>query len=83
MKTDIAFAEIRAGVISLLMLTIAYLYVTPFSSQFHVWAFMVSIAVCFVLMMKSLVDLFVWAFGLTAAFSGRILGRTFRRIRSF
>ncbi len=83
MKTDIAFAEIRAGVISLLMLTIAYLYVTPFSSQFHVWAFMVSIAVCFVLMMKSLVDLFVWAFGLTTVFSGRVLGRTFRRIRSF
>jgi hypothetical protein len=83
MKTDTTFTEIRASVISSLVLAIAYLYVTPFSSQFHVWAFMVSIAVCFVLMMKSLVDLFVWAFGLTAAFSGRILGRTFRRIRSF
>jgi hypothetical protein len=83
MKTDIAFAEIRAGVISSLMLAIAYLYVTPFSGQFHVWAFVVSIAVCFVLMMKSFVDLFVWAFGLTAAFSGRVLGRTVRRIRSF
>jgi len=82
MKTDITFTEVRAGVISSLVLVIGYLYVTPFSSQFHVWAFIVSVAVCFVLMMKSLVDLFVWAFGMAAAFSGRGLGRAFRLIRS-
>jgi hypothetical protein len=82
MKTDITFTEIRAGVISSLVLAIGYLYVTGLSSQFRVWAFMVLVAVCFVLMMKSLVDLFAWAFGLAAAFSGRGLGRAFRLIRS-
>jgi hypothetical protein len=82
MKTDITFTEIRAGVISLLLLAIGYLYVTPFSSQFHVWAFMVLVAVCFVLMLKSLVDLFAWAFAQAAAFSGRGLGRAVRLIRS-
>jgi hypothetical protein len=82
MKTDITFTEIRAGVISSLVLAIGYLYVTPFSSQFHVWAFMVLVAVCFVLMMKSLVDLFVWALTVAAAISGRGLGRVVRLIRS-
>jgi hypothetical protein len=80
MKTDITFTEIRAGVISSLVLAIGYLYVTGLSSQFRVWAFMVLVAVCFVLMMKSLVDLFAWAFGLSAAFSGRCFGRAFRLI---
>jgi Trk-type K+ transport system membrane component len=64
------------------MLAIGCLYVTPFASQLHVWAFMVSVAVCFVLMMKSVVDLFVWAFGLASAFSGRGLGMVVRLIRS-
>jgi hypothetical protein len=73
MKADITFPELRAGVISSLMLAIGYLYVTPFSSQFHVWAFIVLVAVCFVLMMKSVVDLFVWAFGLAAIFSAVVL----------
>jgi len=82
MKTNITFTEIRAGVISSLMLAIGYLYVTGLSSQIRVWAFMVLVAVCFVQMMKSLVDLFVWAFGLAAAFSGRGLGTTVRLIRS-
>lgn len=82
MKTDMTFTEIRAGAISLLVLAIGYLYLTPFSSQFHVWAFIVLAAVCFVLMMKSLIDLFVLAFGLAAAFSGRGLGRIVRLIRS-
>lgn len=75
MKTDTTFTEIRAGVISSLVLAIGYLYVTGLSSQFRVWAFMVLVAVCFVLMMKSLVDLFAWAFAQAAAFSGRGLGR--------
>ena len=82
MKKDTTFTEIRAGVISLLMLAIGFLYITPFSSQFHVWAFIILVAVCFVLMMKSVVDLFVWGFGLAAAFCGRGLGRVVRLIRS-
>ena len=73
--------QMRAGVISSLVLAIGYLYVTPFSSQFHVWAFMILVAVCFVLMMKSLVDLFAWAFNLAAAFSGRGLGKFVRFVR--
>jgi hypothetical protein len=81
MKQDITFIEVRAGVISSLVLAIGYLYITGLSSQLRVWAFMVLVAVCFVLMMKSLVDLFVWAFGLAAAFSGRGFGRAFRLIR--
>lgn len=81
MKIDIKLNEARAGVISSLVLAIGYLYVTPFSSQFHVWAFIVLVAVCFVLMMKSLVDLFAWAFNLAAVFSGRGLGRIVKLVR--
>lgn len=81
MKTNISLTEVRAGVISSLVLAIGYLYLTPFSSQFHVWAFIILVAVCFVLMMKSFVDLFAWAFKLAAAFSGRGLGRIVRLIR--
>lgn len=81
MKQDITFTEIRAGVISSLVLAIGYLYITGLSSQLRVWLFMVLVAVCFVLMMKSLVDLFAWAFGLFVAFSGRSLGKTIRFIR--
>ena len=82
MKTDISFTKVRDGVISSLVLAIGYLYATGLSSQFQVWTFMVLVAVCFVLMMKSLVDLFAWAFGLAAAFSGRGLGRAVGLIRS-
>ncbi|HEY5233464.1 MAG TPA: hypothetical protein VIK35_08030 [Verrucomicrobiae bacterium] len=81
MKQDTTFTEIRASVISSLMLAIGYLYITGLSSQLRVWLFMVLVAVCFVLMMKSLVDLFVWAFGQFAAFSGRRVGKTVRFIR--
>jgi hypothetical protein len=81
MKTEITFTEIRAGVISSLMLAIGYLRVTGLSSGFRVWLFMVLVAFCFVLMMKSLVDLFVWAFSLAAVFSGRGFGTAVRLIR--
>ena len=81
MKKDITFTEIRAGVISSLVLAIGYLYITGLSSQLRVWVFMISVAVCFVLMIKSLVDLLAWAFGLVAAFSGRGFGKTVRFIR--
>jgi len=83
MKTNTVSTEIRAGVISSLVLAIGYLYATGLSSEFRVWAFMVMVAVCFVLMLKSLVDLAAWAFGQAAAFSGRGLGRAVRLIRSF
>jgi hypothetical protein len=81
MKQDSAFIEIRAGVISSLVLAIGYLCVTGLSSQLRVWAFIALVAVCFVLMMKSLVDLLVWAFGLVAACSGKGFGKTVRFIR--
>lgn len=81
MKTDITFTEVRAGVISSLVLAIGYLYVTPFSSPLHVWALIGLIAVCFVLLMKSLLELFVWAFAQATEFSGRGLGRAVRLIR--
>jgi hypothetical protein len=82
MKTEIAFTEKRAGMISSLVLAIGYLYVTGLSSQLRVWAFIILVAVCFVLMMKSLVDLCAWGFGHAADFSGRSLGRAVRLIRS-
>jgi len=81
MKTDITFTEIRAGMISLLVLAIGYLYITGLSSQLRVWVFMVLVAVCLVLMLESVVDLLVWVFGQTAAFSGRGLGKAVRLIR--
>jgi hypothetical protein len=81
MKTDIAFTEIRAGVISSLVLAIGYLYSSGLSSQFRVWAFMVAVAVCFVLMMKSVVDLLVWIFGVAARGCGFGLGRSFGLLR--
>ena len=82
MKTNTAPIELRAGMISSIILAICYLYHTGLSSQPRVWAFIILIAVCFVLMMKSLVDLFVWSFGLAAVFSGRGLGRAVRFIRN-
>lgn len=82
MKTNIAPIEIRAGIISSNILAIGYLYITGFSSELRVWAFIILLAVCFVLMMKSLVDLFVWAFSRAAVFSGRGLGKAVRFIRN-
>jgi hypothetical protein len=74
--------HIRAGVISLLVFAIGYLWVSGISDLPRAWLFIISVAVCFVLMMQSVVDLFVWAFGLAAAFSGRGFGRVFRLIRN-
>jgi hypothetical protein len=88
MKKNIAAVEarpsnMRAGLISLFIFAICYLYVTGFSSVPRVLVFIVSFAVCFVLMMKSVVDLLVWAFGVAAVRSGRGLGKMvmfFRRL---
>jgi hypothetical protein len=82
MKHEIKFTEVRAGLISSLVLAIGYLYATGLSSQFRVWTFMILVAVCFVQMMKSLVDLFAWTFGMAAASCGRGSGRAFKFIRS-
>jgi hypothetical protein len=81
MKKEIAATDIRAGVISSCILAICYLYINGLSTLPRVWAFMVLFAVCFVLMMKSVADLVVWAIGQVAAFSGRGLGKAFRLIR--
>lgn len=81
MKSNIAPIEIRAGVISSSILAIGYLYITGLSSLPRVLAFIVLMAVCFVLMMQSVVDLLVWMFGQAAAFSGRGLGRAVRWVR--
>lgn len=81
MKKNIPFTEVRAGVISSLVLAIGYLYVTGFSNQLRVWMFMLLVALCFVLMMKSLVDFFAWVFCLAATFSGRGLGKVIKLIR--
>lgn len=75
--------QLRAGVISLLVLTLGYLGVTGISDLLRAWAFIISFAVCFVLMMQSIVDLFVWAFGQTARLFGASIGysvRLFRRV---
>jgi hypothetical protein len=75
-------ATLRAGVISSLILALCYLYITGLSNLPRVWSFMILFAVCFVLMMKSVVDVFVWSFGVTSRSSGFVLGRatkTFRR----
>ncbi len=73
--------SVRAGVISLLILTICYLRMTGLYNLPRVWVFIGLFAVCFVLMMKSLVDLLVWAFGLAAIYSGMGLGHSARLLR--
>jgi hypothetical protein len=72
---------IRAGVISLLFPALCYLWTTGLSDSPRVWLFIVSFAVCFVLSMQSIVDLLVLAFGFTARFSGRSVGRSVRVAR--
>jgi hypothetical protein len=88
MKKHIAAIEahpdtIRAGVISLLILATLYLYITGLSDFPRVWAFIVCFSMCFVLMMKSVVDLLVWAFGLVASYFGWGLGHAVRLLRPF
>ena len=72
---------IRAGLISASILAIFCLYATGLSSLPRVWAFIILTALCLVLMLESLIDLLVWAFGFAARFSGRSLGYVVRRLR--
>ncbi|HZV37008.1 MAG TPA: hypothetical protein VFB72_20695 [Verrucomicrobiae bacterium] len=81
MKRDTKFSELRAGVISLLVLAIGYLYLTRLAYRFHMWAIIVLGAVCIFLMMHSIVDLFVWLFAVAASFSGKGLGTIIRLAR--
>jgi hypothetical protein len=71
----------RAGVISLLVFTLCYLWMTGISDSLRMWLFIISFAVCFVLMMQSVVDLLVFVFGCAARFSGASVGRSVRFFR--
>jgi hypothetical protein len=82
MKTQTTSTSvIRAGIISLLVFTLCYLWVTGISDLARAWLFLVSFAVCFVLMMQSVVDLLTVGFGFAARFSGRGVGRAVRVVR--
>jgi hypothetical protein len=85
MKKQMITTEIhpglRAGVISLLVLALCYLAMSGLSDLPRALAFIGFFAVCFVLMMKSVVDLLVWAFGLAARCSGLGLGCSVRLLR--
>ena len=75
------FGATRAGVISLLVFALCYLWMTGISDMPRAWLFIVSSAVCFVLMVQSIVELLVLAFGVIAAFSGRTIGQSVRVVR--
>ena len=86
MKTQNAPPEmhtgtIRAGVISLLVPLLCNLWMTGPGDLPRLWLFIVLFAVCFVLMMKSIVDLLVLAFGFAARLSGTGVGRSVRAVR--
>jgi hypothetical protein len=73
--------RIRAGAISLLVFAIGYLWVTGISDLPRAWLFIITVAVCFVLMVQSLVDLLVLVFGFTAKIFGRNAGCSVRLVR--
>ena len=72
---------IRAGLISLLVPTLCYLWMTGLGDLPRIWLFIVSFAICLVLMMQSIVDLLVLAFGVVARLSGTGVGRSVRVVR--
>jgi hypothetical protein len=75
MKTETTSASvIRAGVISLLVFALCYLWATGISDLPRAWLFIVSFALCLVLMMQSVVDLMTLGFGFVARFAGRGVG---------
>ncbi len=80
-STETQTGTLRAGFISLLVFTLCYLWMTGVSDLLRMWAFINSFAVCFVLMMQSVVDLLVWAFSLATRFSGTGAGRSVRLFR--
>jgi hypothetical protein len=82
MKTQTTSASvIRAGVISLLVFTLCYLWVTGISDLPRAWLFILSFAVCLVLMMQSVVDLVTLGFGFVARLTGTGAGGAVRVVR--
>ena len=82
MKTQTTSASvIRAGVISLLVFALCYLWVTGISDLPRAWLFIVSFAVCLVLMMQSVVDLLTLGFGFVARLTGTGIGGAVRVVR--
>jgi len=76
MKTQSTSASvIRTGVISLLVFALCYLWVTGISDLPRAWLFIVSFAVCLVLMTQSVVDPLTFGFGLVARLAGTVVGR--------
>lgn len=74
-STEAHAGTIRAGVISLLVFALSYLWVTGISDLPRAWVFIILFAVCFVHMMQSVVELLVLGLGFIARFSGAGLGR--------
>lgn len=82
MKTQNTSAgAIRAGIISLLVLALCYLWMTGLGDLPRLWLFIVGFAVCFVLMMQSIIELLVLGFGFAAPLSGAGIGRLVRVVR--
>jgi hypothetical protein len=82
-STEMPGGTKRAGVISLLIFALCYLWVTGLSNMPRMWLFIVSFAVCLVMMIKSAVDLLIFAFEIAAGISGRACGRAVRIVRRF
>ncbi len=80
-STETHAGVIRAGVISLLVFALCYVWMTGISDTPRAWLFIVSFAVFFVLMIQSIVDLLILVFGITARFSGTTIGRSVRVVR--
>jgi hypothetical protein len=78
MQTD----SIRAGMISLLVPALIYLWITGLGDLSRMWLFIISFAICFVIMMQSVVDLLVLVFAFASKSSGSAVGRVVRFIRS-
>ena len=72
---------VRAGLISLLVPALCCLWAMGFSDLSRIWLFIIMFAICFVLMMQSMVDLFVLAFGFASMHLGRVAGRTLVFVR--
>jgi hypothetical protein len=86
MKNQIAHLEthaatVRLGGILSLGLASYFLFVTGISDLPRAFAFMAAFAVCFVFLMKSVVDVLTWSFVLAARISGKGLGRSYRATR--
>jgi hypothetical protein len=73
--------SIRAGMISLLVPATFYLWITGLGDLARMWLFIISFAICFVLMMQSVVDLLVLVFASASKSSGSAVGHLVRFAR--